>query len=544
MTRRKPYPQEEPKVGSTVKSKDGHVLAKVQHSAGWSRHTISDEVASQDEQQPVLLKRIGARLASSDIGELLAPTVPFLGHLIPGAESCVIFFSDPIKHQLSIAASVNLSQDFINMLHTKEQEEGLITTALERAEPHLIMYLPGNKHFESLWKLAHREGVRTLWLVPWRDRDGNLLGALLFASGQAFSPGKQALASATLLTEWMLAALHEAHARQDNERLRVALNSNEREMSIDDTDRIAIIDQALKQSTTSGQDQTVEGHNYKGIPRSITGGRETQGVVIPRYKDKYGIPVLYDSSAQERRKRVEPDGVSVLSHELLSPLTLIKGYTATLLQLADAITEEQRTQYLQGIGSATDRVIRLLEDLRDISRSEVVTPDLIIQPTFLPDILRKTVSEVQRQTTKHVIRLRQFCPLPAANVDQQKIEQVMTNLLVNALKYSPQGDDIEVMVWQAHSEHELEETLGEVPPMKFPCLIVSVTDSGIGIPEAELERVFERFYRVDNRLTRSTSGAGLGLYICKIIIEGHGGHIWAKSRLQEGSILSFSLPVS
>ena len=80
--------------------------------------------------------------------------------------------------------------------------------------------------------------------------------------------------------------------------------------------------------------------------------------------------------------------------------------------------------------------------------------------------------------------------------------------------------------------------------MKFPCLIVSVTDSGIGIPEAELERVFERFYRVDNRLTHSTSGAGLGLYICKIIIEGHGGHIWAKSRLQEGSILSFSLPVS
>ena len=544
MTRRKPYPQEEPKVGSTVKSKDGHVLTKVQHSAGWSRHTISDEVASQDEQQPVLLKRIGARLASSDIGELLAPTVPFLGHLIPGAESCVIFFSDPIKHQLSIAASVNLSQDFINMLHTKEQEEGLITTALERAEPHLIMYLPGNKHFESLWKLAHREGVRTLWLVPWRDRDGNLLGALLFASGQAFSPGKQALASATLLTEWMLAALHEAHARQDNERLRVALNSNEREMSIDDTDRIAIIDQALKQSTTSGQDQTVEGHNYKHIPRSITGGRDTQGVVIPRYKDKYGIPVLYDSSAQERRKRVEPDGVSVLSHELLSPLTLIKGYTATLLQLADAITEEQRTQYLQGIGSATDRVIRLLEDLRDTSRSEVVTSDLIIQPTSLPDLLRKTVSEMQRQTTKHVIRLRQFDPLPPANVDQQKIEQVMTNLLVNALKYSPQGDDIEVMVWQAHSEHELEETLGEVPPMKFPCLIVSVTDSGIGIPEAELERVFERFYRVDNRLTRSTSGAGLGLYICKIIIEGHGGHIWAKSRLQEGSILSFSLPVS
>ncbi len=119
----------------------------------------------------------------------------------------------------------------------------------------------------------------------------------------------------------------------------------------------------------------------------------------------------------------------------------------------------------------------------------------------------------------------------------------MTNLLVNAVNYSPKDGDIEVIVWQAHNEHELEEVMGEAPPAKFPCLIVSVTDSGIGIPEAELEHVFERFYRVDNRLTRVTSGSGLGLYICKTIVEAHGGQIWARSTLREGSTFSFSLPV-
>ena len=79
--------------------------------------------------------------------------------------------------------------------------------------------------------------------------------------------------------------------------------------------------------------------------------------------------------------------------------------------------------------------------------------------------------------------------------------------------------------------------------MQYPCLIVTISDSGIGIPESELERIFERFYRVNNRLTRATSGAGLGLHICKIIVEAHGGHIWAKSKARGGSTFSFSIPV-
>jgi len=541
VTRRTLSSDQEAEVSTTDSLKDGSVLTKGRCSRRQARTKISDEVTSPGKQQSVLLDRIDTGLISSDFVELLIPTIPFLGHLIPGAESCIILLFDPIKHQLFPGASVNLSQDFINLLYTKEQEEGLITAAFKQADSHLVIYLPGNKHFESLRKLAHKEGIRTLWLVPWHDRDANPLGALLFASGQAFSPDKQALASATLLTEWMLAVLYEARTRQDNERLRFAPSSiNELEHSIDDTNKIANMDQTLRQSTR--QDSTTRKQNRKVTSDSSAGNRDKQSIVVPRYKDEHGIPVLYDSSSHERRKHAEPDPISVLSHELLSPLTLIKGYTATLLQLADVITDEQKTQYLQGIGSATNRVIHSLENIRNFSRFEIDIPNLVVQPTSLPDLLRKTVSEIQFQTTKHVIKLRQFGPLPPVNIDQQKIEQVMTNLLINAVKYSPQRGDIEVIVWQAHGEHELREVLGEVPPLRFPCLIISVTDSGISIPEAEKEHVFERFYRVENRLTRSTPGSGLGLYICKIVVEAHGGHIWVKSVPREGSTFNFSLP--
>jgi signal transduction histidine kinase len=243
----------------------------------------------------------------------------------------------------------------------------------------------------------------------------------------------------------------------------------------------------------------------------------------------------------ERAKQVEPDVISVLSHELLSPITLIKGYTATLLRLSDKITEEQKRQYIRSIESAANRLAQLLDNFRDISRFEAGAFHLLIQSTSLPELLRKTVSEIQSQTTKHIIRLRVVRPLPRLNIDRQNIELVVTNLLVNAIKYSPQGGDIEVMARQSHGK-EREEGFGIEFPAESTYVIVSVTDPGIGIPGTELERIFEKFYRLDNRLTRATPGAGLGLYICKAIIEAHGGQIWATSCPDMGSTFSFALP--
>ena len=544
MTRRTISSNPQNRVINSTNVQENSILIQKQSASQQSSYIISDEVSVLGRQQSAQLEITDTELLNSGLRELLVPTVPLLSHLIPGAESCAIFTFHPVTHKLSPIASVNLSQDFVNLITGTEQEEGLITAALEQEEPYLVIYIPGNRRFKTLQKPAHNEGIRTLWLVPWRDRDRNLLGILLFASGQAFSPGKQALASVTLLTEWMSALLPELHTKQTYERVDTTIRSfREIATSTGDTNDIPIVSKSRKQLTGLEQGQIKEGHNVKNVNYPIITSNDTQSIRNLKYKDEHGIPVLYDTLMHKRPTDMEPDAISVLSHELLAPLTLIKGYAATLLHLTDAITEEQKTQYLEKIGTTTDSVIHLMENLRN-TQFEANRSALVVQPTSILDLLRKTVSDLQSQTTKHVIRLHHFDHLPLINIDRQRIEQIMTNLLVNAVKYSPDGGDIEVTIWLVNNEQKLKEILGEVLPVQLPSIIVSVQDNGIGIPKDELELIFERFYRVNNRFTRSTSGAGLGLYLCRIAVEAHGGHIWAESAVRRGSVFYFSLPIN
>jgi signal transduction histidine kinase len=464
-----------------------------------SEQFVSGGEVAHAEPEPALLKTVAARIARSLSEGRLAPKVSTLEHLIPGAEKFVVFIFNTDTRRLHPEVAVNLTEEFIPVLNYHENKKRLLTMAVEQADPLLLFNIPGNKQFSFIWRLAHREDIRALWLVPWRDRDGCLLGALLFALSQTMSPDKQALAAITLLTDWMTMALHEAQARLDNERLKTAPTSSgdaASPLSDNDIDEIVSIDHVLSESASGHQ------------------------------------------------KQPEPDAISVLSHELLSPLTLIKGYAATLLQLGEDISEEQKKQYLRSIESASNKLAGLLENFRDTSRIEAGTLNLVVEPTSLPDLLRKTISEMQSQTTNHIIKLHLTRPLPRVNIDQRKVEQLMTNLLGNAMKYSPQGGEIEVCARQVRDKEELEDALGKQSPATFPCLIVSVIDSGIGIPEEDLDKIFRKFYRVDNRLTRTTSGAGLGLYICKIIVEAHGGHIWVESKPGEGSTFRFSIPAA
>lgn len=297
----------------------------------------------------------------------------------------------------------------------------------------------------------------------------------------------------------------------------------------------------IEHSSLTNSSDTVRKTEKPHLQHFFTGAAGA-GVTAPQvYADKDGLPVTY-TAAHAPEKKVKPDEISVLWHELLSPLTVIKGYISTLLELDYAITEDQKKQYLHGIESASNRVIRLLENMRDITWLEE-TDALITRPISLVELIKQIVSEVQSQTTRHVIKIiLPSARLPLVKVNPEKIEQVLCNLLGNAVKYSPQGGDIEVEIRMVRNEQELAGLFGNSPSIKLPCLIVSVADTGIGIPETELERIFERFYRVNSKLIRSISGAGLGLYICKLIVEAHGGHIWARNRLRGGSVLSFSIP--
>jgi signal transduction histidine kinase len=303
---------------------------------------------------------------------------------------------------------------------------------------------------------------------------------------------------------------------------------------------------SARQKNNSSQDRCDQS---EALPGKENGKMYTYGdsgnsneTELAVYKDKDGLPVTYDADTHDSKKNTTTDDLSVLWHEILSPLTVIKGYTGTLLELSESITEEQKKQYLRGIESASNRMLHLLENLRDISHLEN-SDTWITSSLYLNDLLRQLVSEIQNQTSKHVIKINPVERLPLVTAEPEKIEQVLTNLITNAIKYSPEGGEITIDVQLVRDEQDLRSMFSNAPVISFPSLIVSVSDEGIGIPEEDLENIFERFYRVDNQIIKSTPGAGLGLYISQLIIAGHGGRIWADNRFEGGGIFSFSLPL-
>ena len=520
--------------------REGITFLKEGADVDTTEFTFSDDVICEDEQPLAQLDRIAARLFNSQPGEQRPSIVPLLGHLVPDAESCVLFCFDHTKRQLRPTAVANLSPEFIYALANEDSE--CFLTAAEQAEPYLLINLVDNKQFEALGKLFHQEGIKTLWLIPWRESDGSVFGAFLFGSKKAFSPSKEAIVSVTLLTAWITAMMRQASDRKHDDRSTAGFeHDNKFRAGIENDNRIMAMNRLFKDLTRCQQDKITD-ENRGQSPYFFTGVTDKSATVPWMYVDKHGIPVIYDAATREQLKKAKSDDISMLWHELLFPLTLIKGYTSTLLQLNDTITEEQKEQYIRGIESASNRIIRLLENLRDVTRLEE-NDTIAAQPICFPDILRPIVSEVQSQTTNHIIKLRPTARLPLVQVDPEKVEQVISNLLANAIKYSPHGSDIQAEIRLVRSKQELRRMFGEAPMVRLPCLIVSIADTGIGIPDAELDQIFDRFYRVNNKLTRAIPGVGLGLYICKVIIESYGGHIWARNRLQGGSIFSFSLPL-
>jgi signal transduction histidine kinase len=300
-----------------------------------------------------------------------------------------------------------------------------------------------------------------------------------------------------------------------------------------------------KRASPLHQIEVNPGTRREDISLKVLAGTDKSAPAPGIYQDKDRLPVMYDASLMGqtiKTPKAETSTITMIWHELISPLTVIKGYASTLLQLKNAITEEQKDQYLRGIDSASNRVIRLLENLRDITRLEE-TDATNVQRIRLLDLLRQSASEMQNQTTQHFIKILPCPRLPLVTADPEKLEMVINNLLVNAIKYSPQGGDIEIDIKMVRNEAELKSMFGDANRLKLPCLIASVADTGIGLPEDELEQIFDKFYRVNNKLAPVTPGAGLGLYICKIIIEAHGGRIWARNKLQGGSVFHFSLPL-
>jgi PAS domain S-box-containing protein len=218
--------------------------------------------------------------------------------------------------------------------------------------------------------------------------------------------------------------------------------------------------------------------------------------------------------------------VSVISHELKTPVSLIKGYASTLAREDAHWNAETLREGLQVIGEESDRLNGLIDNLLDASRIQAGGVRLEKSDINIPRLAQKVVDSFRHQTDKHTFTLDFPPDFPVVVADEERLRQVFNNLINNAIKYAPDGGEIRVGGWQEGDE-----------------VIVFVADQGIGIPEEEQDKLFQRFYRVDSSLRRKTQGAGLGLFLCRSIIEAHGGRIWLRSAPGKGATVFFSLPI-
>ncbi|MFI5271892.1 MAG: sensor histidine kinase [Ktedonobacterales bacterium] len=217
--------------------------------------------------------------------------------------------------------------------------------------------------------------------------------------------------------------------------------------------------------------------------------------------------------------------VSVVSHELQTPIAIIKGYASTLAREDAHWDAETLRVRLLAIEEESDRLHHLLDNVLYASRIHVGGLKMERTELDLPEVTRSVVRRFTARSPETGVSVRFPAGFPLIMADRERLEEVLLNLLDNAVKYSGKGSRIRV---RGHlTAHDA---------------IITVTDMGQGIPLREQERIFERFQRVDNSAARRTQGAGLGLYICRAIVEAHGGHMWVRSTVGRGSTFAFSLP--
>ena len=245
------------------------------------------------------------------------------------------------------------------------------------------------------------------------------------------------------------------------------------------------------------------------------------------------LVVYQDVTTLKEAENLKDEFVGIVAHELRTPLTALKGFADTLLvQTArgkgPSLAEWQR-EALEEIEVATTRLVDLTEELLDVTRLQAGRLQLQRTPTNVIPLAQRVVTLLQQTTTRHRLEVRTMHPQLQADIDPARIEQVLTNLISNAIKYSPQGGPVIITLW--------EETTDRV-------VGISVQDSGIGIPQRQHAQMFGRFMRADNAQAWGISGTGLGLYICRELVEQHGGRLWFESKEDAGSTFFITLPLA
>jgi PAS domain S-box-containing protein len=452
---------------------------------------------------------------------------------------------------------------------------GLIRHAIQRRRQVLANQPEDYEQFESLHKAVTRpqSGPTLIQPVLLQDRS---LGVVLLGNvsrDRTFSPADARLCQA--LIAQVAAAIDNARLYQDADkqarRLAELLQIREEEA----TQR-----QAILESIADGVVVAAEGgevvlanaaaERILGVPRErllgqtirrlyaellVAGGRKAGNHVVFEWdgKEVMGslapvsmpdgellgyVAVFRDVTREQQADKAKSQFISTVSHELRTPMTSIKGYVELLAVGAAGAVNPQQSQFLNIINANAERMVSLVNNLIAMSAMEQGPIHVEVRLVDMGRVIDDAVQAVQPQAQEAGLKVAVNLPpdLSPARGDPEHLRQIMDNLLDNALRYTPSEGRITVWVAEAH--------LGDGDGKSQDYLVVSVRDTGVGIPADELGRIFEKFYRVDNPLSMKAGGTGMGLAIVKSLVEAHGGRIWVESEVGAGSTFSFTIPAA
>lgn len=287
-------------------------------------------------------------------------------------------------------------------------------------------------------------------------------------------------------------------------------------------DKMVLV-RALSGETVAGEDEIIYNPQTQKdifVRSSAAPIRGEDGMIIG------AVAVTRDVTELLELDKLKDQFIAVAAHELKTPVTGIKGYAQMLLRLKQEDISPKGKKALEAINRQTDRIGRIINELLDISSIQTGRLDLHISRFDLSELIGSVVERCKITTTKH--RLLFHSPGPVyVNADRDRIDQVVSSLLDNAIRYSPQGGDIETKVQVLNSE-----------------VVVSIQDRGIGIPQGQQERIFQLFYRAHTGTPYDYGGMGVGLFIAREIVTRHNGKIWFKSAQGKGTTFTLTLPLA
>lgn len=249
--------------------------------------------------------------------------------------------------------------------------------------------------------------------------------------------------------------------------------------------------------------------------------------------ERLALVVLQDVTAMKEAERVKDEFIAIAAHELKTPMAAVKGYADMLVRQTQreggVPLEPWQIEALETIDQATNRLVELTEDLLDVARLQAERIQLHIEPHDLIALVRRVVKRFKMASERHTLSLVTSDEFVVALLDVRRTEQIVGNLLSNAIKYSPDGGPIKITIEQDEGDQLAK---------------LAVQDHGIGIPANQQAILFNRFARADNAREHGISGTGLGLYLCRELVELQGGHLWFESQEDDGSTFFVTLPLA